>query len=302
MASTHLSLARSRTWTPPRRPTRRRRPAYRDPVVWYLGGMSVLVIINGVQHVVAYWTSDEVGVSPTAAGLYTSLTFASSLVGKVVWGVLLDRAGWQRRVAAVVGCLILAVGVASPCAPPPIPAAALGPAAGQAQLPLALIFGAGWGAAFTLVQSPRGSTASARTCQAAVDTAGAVRGRLGVWTTSTLRDRATGSFVRAAILPVLGLFNCVLCVRVWRWGRGDVRFHTNGSTYTYTIEYLPVYSIQHGNRPRETVVCKSLRKPVPGLAHTPTLKRTVCTRQDELRGRGLRSRGQQPYEGTAAVW
>lgn len=202
---------------------------HRDPVVWYLGGMSVLIlyIINGVQHwIVAFLTSDEVGVSLTAAGLYTSLTFASSLVGKLIWGVLLDRAGWQRCVAAVVGCLILAVGSGLTLRPSADAASGrwtLGPVASQAQLvAFALVFGAGWGAAFTLVQSRAaqlyGQRADFAKLQSALAVGQYVGSFLGVWTTSTLRDRATGSFVKGfAILPVLGLLNCVLCVRVfWR--------------------------------------------------------------------------------------
>ena len=132
----------------------------RDPVVWYLGGMSVLIlyIINGVQHwIVAFLTSDEVGVPLTAAGLYTSLTFASSLARQAHLG----RAARPRGLAAARRRGRRLPHTRGGERPHSAPLRrrderrwTLGPVASQAQLvAFALVFGAGWGAAFTLVQS-----------------------------------------------------------------------------------------------------------------------------------------------------
>ena len=88
-------------------------------------------------------------------------------------------------------------------------------------LAFAILFGAGYGASFTLVQSRAaqlfGWHAEFAKLQSALAVAQYPGSFLGVKLTSSLRDPQTGSFVKPfAILPVLGLLNCVLCAIVFR--------------------------------------------------------------------------------------
>jgi hypothetical protein len=124
-----------------------------------------LYMVNAVQHLlVAFLCSPEVGLSLTAAGLYSSLVFAASLVGKVVFGFALDRP--RRRSYALCGCAMLAVGSGLTLRPSWSSAVGSGGGAGgglagglrlatagsHLQLSLfALTFGLGYGGTFTLV-------------------------------------------------------------------------------------------------------------------------------------------------------
>ena len=126
-----------------------------------------LYMVNAVQHLlVAFLCSPEVGLSLTAAGLYSSLVFAASLVGKVVFGFALDRP--RRRSYALCGCAMLAVGSGLTLRPSWSSAVGSGGGTGGSlagglrlaaagshlQLSLfALTFGLGYGGTFTLVLS-----------------------------------------------------------------------------------------------------------------------------------------------------
>jgi MFS family permease len=83
-----------------------------DPVLWHLAAMSfeILYIINAVQALlILFLCSEEVGMTLTSAGMYSSLIFALSLVAKVAFGPALDRSS-TRRPAALFGCSLLALG------------------------------------------------------------------------------------------------------------------------------------------------------------------------------------------------
>jgi MFS family permease len=225
-----------------------------DPVVWLLGGMSALTLymINAVQHwLVAFLTSPEVGLTLTSAGMYTSGLFALSIAGKVVGGALLDRPPRQRRLAALTGCMLLAIGGALTLTPTRSQAGQLSrgeeeggagrgggggggsfgfeltPASEPTQL-IAFVstFGLGYGVAFTLVQSRAAQLYGGRSDFARLQSALAVPqylgSFLGVLLTSSLRDAETHSFARPfALLPLIGLLNCILCVRVFASGRAE---------------------------------------------------------------------------------
>ena len=81
--------------------------------MWHLAGMSLWVcyIINAVVHLLVLWLCEEARLSLTAAGLYSSLTFATSLVGKVGFGAALDRPDRHRH--ALASCALLTAGPAA---------------------------------------------------------------------------------------------------------------------------------------------------------------------------------------------
>ena len=70
-------------------------PWARDPTMLSLLGMNVLClyIINGVTHMLVTYLCAEVGLSLSAAGMYSSLTFALSLAG--IWSSGASR--WTGR-------------------------------------------------------------------------------------------------------------------------------------------------------------------------------------------------------------
>ena len=196
-----------------------------DPIVWHLGAMSVwiLYIVNAIQHLlVTFLCSEEVGLSLSVAGLYSSLIFALSLVGKVIWGFALDRP--RGRLYAPLGCILIAVGGALTLrlvwtADGTLEIAA---ARSHAQLSLfAVTFGLGYGGAFTLVQSRAaqlyGSCADFPLLQSCLAVCQYIGSFLGVLVTSQLRDPDTGSFVRPFLLfPVIGLLNVAHSTQVFR--------------------------------------------------------------------------------------
>ena len=101
----------------------------------------------------------EAELSLSTAGLYSSLTFALSLAGKLLWGLALD--GPRRRLYALAACLLLTVGVALLVRPvwtrhPERHTVSIGlrPAQGHLQIAsFAILYGLGYGSTFTLVQS-----------------------------------------------------------------------------------------------------------------------------------------------------
>ena len=68
----------------------------------------VCYVINAVVHLQVLWLTNEVGLSLSSAGLYSSLTFALSLAGKVGFGYGLDSA--RRRAHGLAACVLLTVG------------------------------------------------------------------------------------------------------------------------------------------------------------------------------------------------
>lgn len=128
-----------------------------DRAVWHLACMSVwtLYLVNAVQHLlVSFLCSDDVGLPLAAAGLYASLTFTTSLIGKLIFGAALDRP--RRRLWALGGCAMLAAGSGLTLRPARSAEGGwrLAAANSHAQLSLfALTFGFGYGAAFVLTQS-----------------------------------------------------------------------------------------------------------------------------------------------------
>ena len=159
---------------------------------------------------------------------YTSLVFALSVAGKVVGGVALDRPPRQRRMAALAGCVLLAIGgglLVRPLASSDGGPLRLGPAQGHAQLVcFALTFGVGYGVAFTLVQSRAAQLYGHRgdfpRLQSALAVSQYLGSFVGVLLTSQLRD-AQGGFVRPfALFAPIGLLNCLLCVSVFAGDRG----------------------------------------------------------------------------------
>jgi len=196
-----------------------------DPVVWHLAAMSfeVLYIVNAVQHLlVLFLCSEEVGFSLSAAGRYSSLIFALSLVGKVAFGateVWLWRLPRQRRAVAMLGCALLPVGSALTLQPAPGGLLNLQAASTHLQLAcFSVCFGLGYGCSFTLVQSRAaalyGQIDGFPKLQSSLAVAQYLGSFCGVLVTAQLRQ-ATGSFVRGwAILVLLGLLVCVHCWRV----------------------------------------------------------------------------------------
>ena len=174
------------------------------------------------QHLlVVFLCSAEVGLSLTAAGLYASLIFALSLVGKVIWGVALDSP--RRRAYALTACGLIACGGGFTVRPSwsADKGLELTAARSHAQLAVfAVTFGLGYGGCFTLIQARAAQIYGARadfsklqSCLAVCQYVGSF---LGVTVTSQLRDQASGSFVRPfALFPIVGLLNLLHCTRVY---------------------------------------------------------------------------------------
>lgn len=210
-----------------------------DAALWHLAGMSleVLYIVNGVVHFLVMYLTAEAGLSLTAAGAFSSLTFALSVVGKLLFGYALDQPS-QRRYA-LLGCILLTVGGALTVRPVWDDAGLSGPAnrssahGGLGRFTLrhmriapmestpqlvafAVAFGLGYGATFTLVQSRAaqlyGGEPDFKLVQSALAVVQYVGSFLGVALTSQLAQLC-GSFVRAfAVFPVLGVLACLHCV------------------------------------------------------------------------------------------
>ena len=217
--SPHRGKDRMPLWS-----TLRHAPWSHDPAAWHLLGMSIicLYIVNGIQHMLVTYLCNEAHLTLSIAGIYSSLTFALSLIGKVLWGVALDRPG--QRVYALVGTAFLVLGSAllvRPTRRSEDGAFLLGPVQGHGQLlSFACTYGLGYGATFTLVQSRAaqlyGSRADFAVLQSVLATGQYLGSFLGIFITVQLRERL-GSFVAPfALMPVLATVNLLLCLRVFR--------------------------------------------------------------------------------------
>ena len=135
--------------------------------MWHLAGMSLWVcyIINAVVHLLVLWLCEEARLSLTAAGLYSSLTFATSLVGKVGFGAALDRPDRHRH--ALASCALLTAGSALMSSPVRDASGGLAlqaPSTHPQLVAFAVCFGLGYGGSFTLVQSRAAHMATKRAC------------------------------------------------------------------------------------------------------------------------------------------
>ena len=220
----------------------------RERAVWHLALMSAetLYVVNALTHLLVLYLTEDVGMPLPAAGGYSSVVFACSIAGKLAVGPLLD--GPNRRSASLCGCATFALGcsltlrlrhrlppasVALPASPmnvtgavmPTAPAddATAGlpllagwellPASTPAQLGcFAVVYGLGYGATYTLVQS------RAAQLFGTIDDFSRLQGFLVLWqyigsflgvvVTATLRE-ATGSYAAAfAAFPPMALLVC----------------------------------------------------------------------------------------------
>jgi MFS family permease len=192
-----------------------------DPVLWHLAAMSfeILYIINAVQALlILFLCSEEVGMTLTSAGMYSSLIFALSLVAKIAFGPALDRSS-TRRPAALFGCSLLALGCGLTLrvqrAPGGGPFEVLTASSHPQLVAFSVCFGLGYGSSFTLVQSRAaalyGQLEGFSKLQSTLAVAQYAGSFLGVLVTAQLRQ-STGSFVQPfGILTLLGLLSCVHC-------------------------------------------------------------------------------------------
>ena len=177
------------------------------------------------QHFLVAYLCTEGGLSLSAAGLYSSLTFAISLVGKTAAGFALDRP--NQRLYAIAGCILLALGSALLVRPTWVADAAgaanfrLAPATSHWQLvAFSCAYGLGYGATFTLIQARAAQLYGARAdfpaLQSCLAVGQYVGSFLGVLITSQMRG-ASGTYVLPfAIFPFLGAAIAVLCVSLFR--------------------------------------------------------------------------------------
>ncbi|KAL1529313.1 hypothetical protein AB1Y20_000267 [Prymnesium parvum] len=217
-----------------------------DPTVWSLLGMCVLTlyIVNGTQHMLVTFLSTEAGLTLSEAGAYSSLTFLFSFAGKALSGFALDSS--HKRLFATCSSALLPIGGALLLRPVWHLETAAGDAHDGARFSIhpahnpfqlacfVIVYGTGYGATFTLVQSRAaqlyGSRHNFATLQSALAVGQYGGSFLGTLITSQLRN-ALGSFVVPFLLfPLLGLINCLLCIRVFHQRRLQEAFVTSSST------------------------------------------------------------------------
>ena len=185
--------------------------------MWVLAGLSaaVLYITNTFLHLLTLYLEKDARLPLILCSVYTSLIFATSVGAKLLFGLLLDSAHAYRAAAA--GCALQLCGCLLLLSPAVIDGAwTLTPTTSAHQLAaFALVYGAGYGASFTLVQSRAAKLFGAREgfarLQSFLLVAQYLGSFLGVAVTGYLRD-ATGAYTAPfCVLVLLAAAACVLC-------------------------------------------------------------------------------------------
>ena len=199
----------------------------RERGVWHLLAMSVevLYIVNALLQLLVLYLSADRGMPLQQCAAYQSAIFGCSVAGKVVCGLGLD--GRHSRRVALGGCALLLCGtVLSLSLERPSAdgsgggggggAWQLAPVSGSSQLlAFSVVYGLGYGASFSLVQSRAarhyGHREGFGRLQGALVCAQYVGSFLGITVTALLREM-TGSYLAPfSLFPALAALVCLHC-------------------------------------------------------------------------------------------